>query len=457
MDVIRKNLFLVVLVGVTAVLIGLIVFMNSSVSADVEKAVEQRDKLSSQLMRYARGQRYNPAVIDARRAEVTGSKQNLRSVIERSIEFNKRYRVLSLVRPDGKGVVPAFPFNRQLDREIALRAVFPDAYNKAIEAIEQSLNSTTPPTEPFTEVELRQWQLRELSEARAEWARKLKAGTIEPTEEVDGQLVSTEPVLTAEMAARARRKALTRRMVEHARKGEIYLDALALQRLIDPTQKRPLVETMWYAQLSLWLQQDVIDAIRQTNAEAFAGLPDTGRTVPNAAVKRLMEIRMIPQYVGATGGMSVPGGDRDRDRSGDGAMAAASLTEAVSNKDYDVIHYTVTVVLPFRYLGRLQWHLVQQNYHTVLDVQEVTPPADPPSTYYYGREPVVRVTLRGEWKLLTEWERPLMPVEVLKTLPTSARRSEDSDRISEVGGITGGSSSSGRPSRGGRPRFGEKR
>ena len=60
MDVIRKNLFLVVLVGVTAVLIGLIVFMNSSVSADVEKAVEQRDKLSSQLITPMRrfGKRY---------------------------------------------------------------------------------------------------------------------------------------------------------------------------------------------------------------------------------------------------------------------------------------------------------------------------------------------------------------------------------------------------------------
>lgn len=454
MDVIRKNLFLVVLVGVTAVLIGLILFVNSSVSADVEKAVKERNTLSSKLRTYALGQRYNPSVIDARRAEVTGSKQNLRSVIDRSIEFNRQYKVLSLVRPDGKGVVPAFPFNRQLDREIALRAVFPDAYNQAIQEVEQSLNSTTPPTEPFTEAELRQWELRELSEARAEWARQLKAGTIEPTREVDGEAVSTEPILTAEMAARARRKALTRRMVDRARQGEIYLDALALQRLIDQAQKRPLLETMWYAQLSLWLQQDVIDAIRQTNAEAFAGLPASGKTVPNAAVKRLMEIRMIPQYVGASGGMSVSGSDREQNQSGDGAMAAASLTEAVSNKDYDVIHYTLTVVLPFRYLGRLEWHLAQQNYHTVLDVQEVAPPADPPSTYYYGKEPVVRVTLRGEWKLLTEWERPLMPVEVLNTLPSSALRSEDSDRISEAG-ITGGSTPAGRSS--GRPRFGEER
>jgi hypothetical protein len=61
--------------------------------------------------------------------------------------------------------------------------------------------------------------------------------------------------------------------------------------------------------------------------------------------------------------------------------------------------------------------------------------------------------MRGEWKLLTEWERPLMPVEVLKTLPSGALGRDDSDRVSAAGG---GGGVTGRR-RGGSRRFGEER
>jgi hypothetical protein len=201
---------------------------------------------------------------------------------------------------------------------------------------------------------------------------------------------------------------------------------------------------MWYAQLSLWLQRDIAEAIRKTNAEAFEGLPPKQHTVPHAAIKRLVEIRMIPQYVGGSGAGG-PMGDDDGTTAG--RLEASSLTGAVSNKDYDVLHYTMTVVLPFRYLGRFQWHLSKENYHTILDVQEVAAPEDRPNTYFYGSEPVVRVVMRGEWKLITEWERPLMPREVLNTLPRGALRDEDVDRPHTPGGqsnLTGDTTGAGR-------------
>jgi hypothetical protein len=452
MDWVKKNVFLVVLVGVTVLLVGLILFVNSTVAASVEEAVQKRDRINSELRRFARGQEYNRAVINARQAEVTGSKENLGSVIERTRQFNNRYKVLSLRRPDDQGVVDAFPFNRELDRQILLRAVFPKAYMNAIEKIRGSLNPTTPPTEQVDEAQLNAWAQRVLMEKRSEWTKAVKAGTIEPEDE-EGR--STMPVMSEEIRQIALERLTRDRMVNRARAGEIYVDAGALQPLVDPTERRPLLESMWFAQLSLWLYRDVTDAINQTNAEAFEGLPRTQRSVPNAAVKRLVSIRMPRQYV-------TPAAATDQGTGGTGGtMVAATLTESLSNRDYDVIHYAVTVVMPYRYLGRLEWHLAEENLHTVLQLQEMVAERNQPGSYYYGAEPVVRATLRVEWKLLTEWERPLMPVEVLGTLPSDALRPEDQQRVDEAGGgtATGG----GRPAREGRsgPRerrmFGEER
>jgi hypothetical protein len=251
-------------------------------------------------------------------------------------------------------------------------------------------------------------------------------------------------------------------MLNKAKAGEIYVDPNAMDMVFRDAVMNPTVEQLWQAQLNLWVTADIVAAIKATNNEAFASSDAQGKphSVLTGAVKRLVQVRVNETYVrpaaGEAAAVAVPargyseevpdvGGS---DMSGRSAVAGAEgseqadpLTGRGSSKEYDVLHYRFSVVMPTRYLPALQRNLMAQNYHTILKVDFYTPgaagagygAASPEvsgvaSSYYYGVEPVVQVDITGELLLLTTWERgapeaqgeeihfpPLMPVEVLAT------------------------------------------
>ena len=166
----------------------------------------------------------------------------------------------------------------------------------------------------------------------------------------------------------------------------------------------------------------------------------------NSGIKRLVDLDVVDQYAlgaektaakapskrtaGATGfpGMSGGGGGPAVPR---GRGDSESFTRRTCDKRRDVVHYSFTVIMDPKYLPALQKNLMKQNYHTILDqpslVQEVP---DDTSGYCYGYDPIMKVTIRGELLLLTDWERPLMPKVVLARLRASdALRPEDQKRL----------------------------
>ncbi|MFP4054714.1 MAG: hypothetical protein ACLFV7_12705 [Phycisphaerae bacterium] len=438
MRFIKDNLFLVILAAGTIVLCGVILLLNSRVSAQIEEEVEDRASLSGELKSLAGRPYINEEIINQRREEVDRGKQVYETLLEKSLTHSNRYEVLQLVRSDTGEKIAAFPFNRELDREISLRAVFPDAYNRAMNELAGLVKSTRAPVGEVSEVQIRQWETKILANRRTEWSKAVQRGDIEPTETVDGKLVSTEPVMTQEITELAIKRAQNERVVNRATAGEMYMDPGALHRVIPPGTRRPLLTNMWNAQIGLWIQRDVLAAINATNAEVFQGLTEEQKNVMSAAVKRLVEIRVAPEYFPMTGGGG--GGDgvfgrgsgEESFRGGQTTSVANTLTQSVSNPRYDVMQYTFTVVMPFRHLAMLEAELCKRNYHTVLDVVEMATPADADNRFFYGREPVLRIRLKCELKLLTGWERPLMPAEVLQLLPQDALRPEDSERLRQV-------------------------
>lgn len=129
-----------------------------------------------------------------------------------------------------------------------------------------------------------------------------------------------------------------------------------------------------------------------------------------------------------------------------------TLTQHTANKVFDVVDYTFTVIMPTRYLPLLQECLLKRNYHVILNMN--VEPADPAKAsaasadaateemYYYGVEPVSKVTINAQLLLMTgftrglwdeekrQWRRePLMPLELLRKLPDSALRPEDKQLI----------------------------
>ncbi len=276
--------------------------------------------------------------------------------------------------------------------------------------------------------------------------------------------------------ATAQHQAIINLAWERARAGHIYADEESLYSPLVAVRTDYSDFDLWLAQVSLWVQQDIVSAIRRTNAEALAKAPPGTRGVPASAVKRLVRTNVRGYVVSAaTGG----GGMAGMGAGGLGGMPAAptramlqylgrgtgsqnvpQLTGRATNKLYDVVHYEFTVIIPFRHLLTLYRNLMQQNFHTILSVQINAPTETARGLqgagafgsgtrfpFDFGTDPVVEATIVGELLLLSDWTRgrwdpqakdwakgypPLMPRAFLDQLfsrAPDALRPEDRDRL----------------------------
>ena len=259
-----------------------------------------------------------------------------------------------------------------------------------------------------------------------------------------------------------------------ARQGPIYA---SVQNSLRPVLSEgvPANEAaLWTAQVHLWVTGEILAAIGETIEESLKGPVGRGKKawVAKSGIKRLVELDVDDQYAiggaktvaksssrkikrptGALGmgGMDMGGMVGGGPRAPRGGADSESFTRRICDKRRDVVHYSFTVIMDPKYLPALQRNLMRQNYHTILDqpsmVQEVP---DETSGYSYGHDPIMRVTIRGELLLLTDWERgtwlakekkwsqqlpPLMPKDVLVRLKASgALRPEDQKRLTGEAG-----------------------
>lgn len=260
-----------------------------------------------------------------------------------------------------------------------------------------------------------------------------------------------------------------------SQKGWIYANELSLYAQLVATGASGdyADDDLWMAQVGLWIQKDIAEAIHRTNEHAQQNtLVNNAKGVPSSAVKRLVGTR-IRGYVLRSGTGSSPGAGpggtalsaRSAGTDGGivylalpgGSAGPPTLTGRACNKLYDVIHYDFTVIIPAAYLRRLYENLRLQNFHTVIDVVigapgtetgrgAATARAQGDSYCYYGTGPVVEATIVGELLLLTEWTRgrwdakkkiwdkdypPLVPEQFLARISRDpeALREEDKTRI----------------------------
>ena len=265
---------------------------------------------------------------------------------------------------------------------------------------------------------------------------------------------------------------------EKAQKGWIYADEQSMFEADLSDAKRYDDAELFMKQVSLWVQEDIIDAINRTNEQAHreaakiaVGNVGNVQGVPASAVKRLISINVRGFVVAGTstssGGsmregyrLGAEGGERFGAPTGSQEATGVSLeylcpggnvvfsvpelTGRYCNKLFDVVHYDFTVVMPMRYLMRLYRNLMMENFHTILDVKIENPYLASivgvqarragmvqDQLYYYGNESVMQVTIVGEMLLLTDWTRgrwndenkqwdkdlpPLMPVGLLNLI-----------------------------------------
>jgi hypothetical protein len=183
---------------------------------------------------------------------------------------------------------------------------------------------------------------------------------------------------------------------------------------------RPRADSIWWAQVALWVQTDVLDAIKETNTAKDAA----GKVPANlmeAPVKRLIKITvpMNNSFVVAAGAApAAPPADP-------AAAADASLTKVpqasptgrASNGMFDVVQFRIDADIETDKIPQFIRTLSHNRLMSVLRVElkGVDSQQAELAGYYYGKDaagnskPVSTVTMDCEALLLRTWTIPLMP------------------------------------------------
>jgi hypothetical protein len=423
-------------------------------------------------------------MVEAAKANVDKAKAAADEVKKISLEWNQQhFQVLQLPLGESSKTIPAFPINEALYRDYGLKYTFTQRYIDAIRGLLKSLNPTRAPTNDEIQANQLEWERRLSLEYSMEEAKMRASGAIS-NPGAGGGAPAQPGAMTPDLAASAQAKALESAKISKAKAGALYANDQSMHFVFAQPESNPTDVRLWQAQLNLWVTRDIIEAINATNNDVFANNDKIPRNVLNAPVKRLVKITINGNYVitnpadaaaiavaAPTTPAVAPGGRRREEEEDEGPrrqsviaaptaeaelqvgdvgtqQLASGLTHRASNPDYDVLHYSFTVVMPTRFLPVLERNLLSQNYHTVLEVQAAVPEkavsleggaANDSQLYYYGTEPVMQVTIKGEMLLLTAWERgtvdaatnkfldkypPLVPAEMLQqqfpTVPPDA-------------------------------------
>ena len=218
-----------------------------------------------------------------------------------------------------------------------------------------------------------------------------------------------------------------RAAVKKAREIQVYasLDRTRPSFHISPivdTLDAPSPREMWYTQVSLWIQQDFVRAVRMLNDTYARSLGEKPANVTTLPVKRIVELRVLG-YVTSTGALlEIPAaGVQSSTGAGSSATPTAeagpSLTGRKSDEQFDVVRFTTTVVVDQRYLPQLIDAVTRVNFYQCIDLDFTTQNTDERAAgYYYGPDPVVRATLTFEGYMARKIYKELMPPEVLQDL-----------------------------------------
>lgn len=212
--------------------------------------------------------------------------------------------------------------------------------------------------------------------------------------------------------------------------SKVYLDPTALvpsQNIVTGTAA-PSAENMWYAQVALWVQQDVCRAI--------ATLNQTSPNIPNSPVKHLLSIDVkqdITMYTLKGGAGSAPAAAPGNDLGGGGTAAGPagqvvdidakdytlSPTGRVCNRLYDVVQFNVTAVVDAKAVKPFIQQLQYAQFINVVevDIQGVDLDESLDEGYEYGKRPVVEVRMRCEALFLRDWTAWVPPANPEKDKP----------------------------------------
>lgn len=194
--------------------------------------------------------------------------------------------------------------------------------------------------------------------------------------------------------------------------------------ITDPSVQRPQLDEMWYAQMSLWIQQDILGALHRLNEKRAGELSDEKAWVGNLPFKRLIAFTVggyVPPATAAATGAGRGGSGTTTDGLGGSPPmdGSAVLTRRGSTPTVDIVQFTIEMIVEARSLPEILDQISSSGFYTVLQVgYEAVPPNFEMRECIYGSQPVIRVWLLVEGAFLRtskEYESR-MPEEVKKAI-----------------------------------------
>jgi len=181
------------------------------------------------------------------------------------------------------------------------------------------------------------------------------------------------------------------------------------------TADPPYPEEVWRAQLGYWIQKDVIEAIVAINEEAAKAITDASGYpwVGVMPVKDVISVRLFGGFISPQGDVyygAAPGGT---DKALPPGTAATVFTGSGSGESFDVVQFTVKLVMDQRDIPLFLERLSNGRFYVPLRVAyKAIPPNKKMTDKIYGSEPTVSVVMDFETVLLGQVFRRWMPKAV---------------------------------------------
>ncbi len=402
MDILKRNLFFIIC-GVVASAGIVLAAVGVRSMTEVRTRMNDAGGLLRQLGMAKRPPTVNMQAINDENDRVAAVKVSYQEVIDWAHQVNRREPLVPGVFPEPRG-------QKKED--------YRDAYVAEIDRLLNLLKAGEPPTD--RDIFDMKEKIRNEGPRRGDpFAEKDKSDEEEKPANKSG-LITVEEARTSAPARAALVKA-----------QEIYcyanLDSL---HVIDTVRKADISTPpgrFWDAQRTLWVQQDVIEALARINEEAADKLKeqDVEPWVGLLPVKDVISIRVSnyvfedsegspPAQPGSTGPANPPGTKYE------------SLTDYYSEPDglYDVLQFTVKLVVDARQIPIVLKEICGDRFYTPLRVAYRVVPANLGMTdKIYGEDPAVTLVMDFEAYYFADIYRRLMPKVILEEL--GAERPED--------------------------------
>lgn len=413
MDFLKKNWPMIAFGVIVAASIGMGVW-GWLRGDEIKKKMTVPEQLAQRVQTYS-STGANADMIDAKKAQIEKDKKELETWISVGLDLQKYNAFEEEAGSDGKLVkkkrepIVADALPKPLKPGDAYR--FRDQYKIEIERMIKRLHGGSPPS--HSDIEDMRFQMTSKKPIRSKaiedpWALA-EAAAFEPVNPAKAERPSTrqdalrqDPEFVASL--------------DRAKRIWIYIDnrALDMHPLADKDLPAPPDE-IWQAQLSLWIQQDIVTAIARINERAAAAMAKAGKPdqqwVAFMPVKELVKIAIAPR-LGHGGGLNVQS-----------TMFAPSFTRRNNTAGMFMVPVQVVAVVDVRKLPELLEELTRTNFITPINLEFSSIASDPlQKPYVYGPNPVAKVTIDLEiYFLRSEFEK-YIPEELKQALASPDAR-----------------------------------